>query len=804
MGLNARSAARPSVFAAALGFVACQRSPTPVAVHLIDVYKPGAVEGRAAPTQPLPRTEWRFEGASAKGWEAFHEVSGLVVRGGRLVGRATGDLPIVHFERTTGLEDKDVVHELEVRLRVSAGTNLSVSLAGAPKLDRDDALDYARNFPWDFKTPIVAGNEARTYTLRTPFSVPAARVRHIFIRPTDEANATFEVESFRIVFRREHLASVPSGVGWQGLSEIYRETIVARSPETARLRMVLPERPWLDLAVGTLEDGPVTFRLGVRRPGDKKEATLLTRTVTRPHRWENASVDLARFARRDVELSLSIAAERPGAIAFWGSPVVRARGPLIAPTSRSVPQRPQGVILVWADTLRRDHLGAYGHTRPTSPNIDRLASEGTIFRDCIGQASWTKVATPSLFTSLYPTSHGVVDFFDRLPASAHTLAESYREAGYATLSMSSIPFTGKFTNLHQGFDEVHEGSSLPEPESSKTAREYVDRLLPWLEAHRDVPFFVFLHVADPHDPYKPASPYDTLFADPARAEEHERQGKEVKKKVADALLRHMGSVMATREELLQAKVDPDAYVGHDRDWYDGSIRGMDAEIGRLAERLRQPDLYRRVLLAFTGDHGEEFLDHGRMFHGQSVYGEMNDMPLILWAPGRVRKGDVNETVETIDVMPTLLEAGGLRVPEQVQGRSLWSLVTKPAAGGVVRADDHGSSRPAISEKNVTTTAAGAPPPRDTESFAVILGGFKLIHNTKRPPGRPEYELFDRRADPHDQKNVAAEHPEIVGRLSKELQAWHRKAQAARLKPDTAGAAMSNEELERLRALGYIQ
>ena len=214
----------------ALGLVGCGRSPGPVAVHLADIYKPAAVEGRAA-APPLPtRTEWRFDQASAKGWEAFHDVSGLAVQGGRLVGRTTGDLPIVHFERTTGLDDKDVVHELEVRLRVSAGTNLSVSLGAAPKLDRDDALDYARNFPWDFTTPLVAGEQVRTYTLRAAISVPASRVRHIFIRPTDQANAKFEVESLRIVFRREHLASVPSGVGWQGLSEVYRETIVEPIP----------------------------------------------------------------------------------------------------------------------------------------------------------------------------------------------------------------------------------------------------------------------------------------------------------------------------------------------------------------------------------------------------------------------------------------------------------------------------------------------------------------------------------------------------------------------------------------------
>src|SRR6185503_10008519 len=164
----------------------------------------------------------------------------------------------------------------------------------------------------------------------------------------------------------------------------------------------------------------------------------------RPHRWETAPVDLAEFGGKRVVLSLSLAAARPGTLAFWGSPTVRGR---IAPgRSKTAPrprEAPQGVILIWADTLRRDHLGLSGYPRPTTPVLDRLAAEGTVFRDCVGQASWTKVATPALMTSLYPTSHTVHDFTDRLPTSATTLASVFREAGHATVSFSSILFTGR-------------------------------------------------------------------------------------------------------------------------------------------------------------------------------------------------------------------------------------------------------------------------------------------------------------------------------------------------------------------------
>src|SRR5258708_28068692 len=127
-----------------------------------------------------------------------------------------------------------------------------------------------------------------------------------------------------------------------------------------------------------------------------------------------------------------------------------------------------------------------------------MAAEGTLLRDEGVQATWTKASTPSVLTSLYPATHGVGDFSDRLPSSAVTLAEVYRAAGYATLSMSSGLFTGRFTNLHKGFEEVQENGSIKgDQRTSKTARVYVDRLLPWLAAHPEAPFFLLLPRQDP-------------------------------------------------------------------------------------------------------------------------------------------------------------------------------------------------------------------------------------------------------------------------------------------------------------------
>src|SRR6185295_7653379 len=137
---------------------------------------------------------------------------------------------------------------------------------------------------------------------------------------------------------------------------------------------------------------------------------------------------------REVTLSLGLAADLAGALGLWGAPVIRN-----APAADGGGKTPvRGVILVWADTLRRDHLDAYGYSRPTAPTVRGLAEQGVRFTDCVAQATWTKVSGPSIFTSLYPTTHGVSDIPDRLPASATTLTEVFREGGWATFGLGSI------------------------------------------------------------------------------------------------------------------------------------------------------------------------------------------------------------------------------------------------------------------------------------------------------------------------------------------------------------------------------
>ncbi len=789
----------------------------PVAIHLVNLFDAKSVEGGGARavTSP-PRTEWRFDGpapspapkdfAATRGWEGGPGVEGLKIVDGKLEGRTTSPMALVRIERTTDLEVADQLHSIEVRIRVSAGSNLSVETSPSEKPDFGQIVGQMLGLGLEITTPITPGDEAQTYVLTKARPLPASQIRHVFIRPSDVPGANFAIESVRLITRREHLAGIQSGVGWQGMGEVYRESIVSRAPERIRVPFSVPPAAWLDVAVGTVDEGPVSFKVGVVRGNSvAEEEVLLEHTVTTPYRWESRAIDLRRYTGQKVSLTLEVGAPEAGAIGLWGAPVVRRRGLVPPPAAGLTPAlatQPQGIIVLWTDTLRQDHLDAYGYGRETAPALHRFAEDGVQFRNHTAQATWTKVATPSVLTSLYPSTHGVLEFKDRLPAGATTLAEVYRSAGYATLGFASNLFTGQFTNLHQGYEEQHEDGSLPNQRSSKTARVYVDRLVEWLESHRDAPFFVFLHLYDPHDPYEPNRPYDTTWADPAKRDEHHRTLEAVRKVISDPLLKLFG--MPTRAELVKAGLDADSYVKHDVDWYDGSIRGLDAEVARLLERLKALDLDRRTLLVFTADHGEEFLDHGRMFHGQSVYGELTQVPLMMRWPGVLPAGRVvQEVVQTIDLMPTLLEISGLKPPAEVQGQSLVPLLD----GGDRRSTGRAwRAHPAISEKAATNPSKGAAPaPHDTESYAIVDGGFKLVHNTVRPRGGPEFELYDFAKDSLNLRDVAGEHPDVVQRLAKLLDSWRKMAQSARLKPDAESMqGLSQQQLERLRSLGYIR
>ncbi|HEY5665740.1 MAG TPA: sulfatase [Gammaproteobacteria bacterium] len=790
--------------AVGLALSACSGTDAPDAPRLIrlqDIFDSAEVSGSPPPPGLAP-TVLQFDGSGEFEWASGPGVDNLSVENGNLVGATTDIVPFIHIERTGDIDNGDTLYQIEIRARVSADTRMGINLSAQPP-NYPAIVSRIQTNGWPMMLDVTAADEIQTYTIAANQSgnIQAASMRHVLIRPASVEGAEFEIESIRFTYLQEHLASIPSGIGWQGLANRYHETIITRAPERVSFDIELPENPWLDLSVGTLEESPVTFRVTAESGDDA--VVLGEQVVAESNSWQLMPLDLAAFAGQSVRLELELEAERDNAIGFWGSPVVRNR--MLAQASTDDP--PRGVILFLADTLRSDHLSAYGYERDTSPTLERLTEQGAIVLDAQSHAIWTKVSVPAIHTSLYPRTNTVQRFFDLLPHTATTIAEVYREAGYATLGLSSNNFMGRATNLHQGYEEFHESTSIVGGGPfSKSTRPFVDRVIPWIEAHRDGPFFINIHVTDPHSPYPGYEPYDTMYGDDASRAAFQDMQARLREAVPGAFGGGPNGEPKTAT-FEAAGIDPEPYLQQEKNWYDGSIRAMDDEIGRLMDSLDEMGLSDDVLFVFISDHGEEFLDRDSHFHLQ-IYGANSNVPLILWAPGRIEAGTrIRDTLQSIDMMPTMLELSGLAVPEAAQGQSFLSLLEprQLASSGVAYAQEPWQPTPVFTEQ-LRDDNGPEPGPFPRDAYAVIDGGWKLVHNVYIPEGMdyPEYELFDHANDPLDQINLADANPEVVARLSQLIDDWLTYALAVQLEPEESSAeGLSPAERQRLCALGYI-
>lgn len=442
------------------------------------------------------------------------------------------------------------------------------------------------------------------------------------------------------------------------------------------------------------------------------------------------------------------------------------------------PKGPMNVVVIVADSVRSDHLNAYGYGRETTPNLAAMAAKGALFKDCISQATGPTASVASILTSLYPSSHTALADGSRLPDEAETAAELFQKAGYVTLGASGLPAA---SNLRQGFGTFIE-ISLADPNSISNL---VQQTLVWLEQHKTGPFFVFLHLRGPlsHD----FAPGNNTWAEPDKLKRYRER--------LSAFKDRNNRCLPTREELEKAQIDPVQFSADAADVYDDSLHGMDSEIGRLVAGLDTLGVRDKTVVVFTGSFGQEFVGRPGKPCGSNVYGEVANVPLLIAGPAGVRPGAVlSETVQTIDVLPTLLDMNGLPVPESVQGTSLLQSMTGDNAAASVL-----GSRPAITESSSDTTSNVS-----AFSCAVAADGWKLVQNGDPSGGQAVFELFDRGKDLLDTSNIAGANPEVVEKLKSELTGWRERVNSARLTAESApSAGPESETVEQLKSLPYF-
>jgi len=428
-------------------------------------------------------------------------------------------------------------------------------------------------------------------------------------------------------------------------------------------------------------------------------------------------------------------------------------------------EAPRGpnVLFVAIDTLRVDHLGAWGYERPTSPAIDAFARSAVRFERAYATAPWTKPSVASMLTGLYPSGHGAHGVDHALPDSARTLAEILSEEGFATAALVSSTMLSRKNGFGQGF-EIHRmvdaigHRAVSTPGVTRAAVTVLREL-----AAQERPFLLFVHYFDPH--YAFVAHPDVDFAAPraGRLTGHESM-REVRGLLGDL----------SPEEL--------AFL---RDLYDEEIRFTDAGVEALLGALVELGLEEDTVVVLTADHGEEFLERGWLGHTRSLYDELVRVPLAIRAPGAAPR-EVATPVSLASLTPTLLDLVGVDADGGFQA---------PSLAGVVRGETSPERAVVLSEVDYEPAQVELPVKR-THKKAVVADRFKLIRDDRTGA----LELYDLARDPGERRDLAPERPALAAELSALLETeLARVREGARRAPVRR---LSEDEIEQLRALGY--
>jgi len=512
------------------------------------------------------------------------------------------------------------------------------------------------------------------------------------------------------------------------IDDVVLRTLPASPPSRLVFDVEVPRDGRLSLSYAVTPEKqkrpPVEFRVRVAEAGQGAEERLLWSSLLDPlekpeHRtWQSATIDLVEYAGRRVRLALETGGydedPREARRAVWGAPVVNAADP----------EAPLAIVYL-VDTLRADHTSVYGYERDTTPELTAFARDGVVFDAAVAHASWTKPSVASLFTSQLPGRHLTVQLRDPLNPGQVTLAEMLHAHGISTGAViaNSVVY-GEGNHFEQGFDGFF-GLHDADGRISKgvDADRIVDTALDWLKTRQGLPTFLYVHTMDPHVPYEPPAPFDTRWGPPTTPE-------------------HPG-------------IDPrtDYHEPEDRErlmgQYDGEVSFGDREFGRFLRELRARGLYERALVLFTADHGEEFQDHGQWLHGRTLFDELIRVPMVLKLPGRAAGGRrLSQQVQLVDVLPTVLRHMQLTVPSPpaVMGQPLQDVVAGSAP-----------EPPAISEiSHRGIVAHGVRTRRD-----------KYVRHFS--PEAIEY-YFDLEHDPHERRNLFAEHRDRVREMASRVEA----------------------------------
>ena len=430
------------------------------------------------------------------------------------------------------------------------------------------------------------------------------------------------------------------------------------------------------------------------------------------------------------------------------SPPVRTREP-------EVHAETPDIVLIVLDAARADNVGAYGYSRQTSPNIDRLAAESLLFENVYATAPYTLSSMATMLTGLSFVQHGVTVREHRLSESVTTLAEYLQEAGYRTACLSANPNNSARLGLEQGCDVFEEFWQDVVPPASLDPYRVSRRALDVIGDAAESPLFLMLHYVPPHEPYAPRSEFD-IFGD-----EGYDGGYDGSLETIRAI--DNGTLEPTPADLAEIV-----------SLYDGNLRTGDDAVGLVLDMLQRRERWDQTVVLVTSDHGEAFGEHGRMGHNTTVYDEMLHVPFVLRVPEDFRLPAVDsESIASLaDVTPTLLGLAGVEPRGRLYGQNL--LAPRVTAG-----------------RHVVSRSGGVRP-----FYAYRTERWKAIQ------GRGKGELYDLSVDPDERRDLYVENPATFACLDALLQL--EVSGSGEASTETEGRELSEEELRALRSLGYVR
>jgi arylsulfatase A-like enzyme len=446
--------------------------------------------------------------------------------------------------------------------------------------------------------------------------------------------------------------------------------------------------------------------------------------------------------------------------------VAQARGP-----------RPN-IILVVIDTLRADHLGAYGYTRPTSPVLDRFAGEAIRFDNAFTVMPHTLPAHLALFTSRYPRELGVLMNGQTYDGEFETLAEMLKGAGYNTAAfVSGLPVQARF-GLDHGFDTYVDATHF-KPQGAVALEAFRE----WLEQRKKGPFFSWVHLYDPHIPYAPPHELEEMF--------HEDDALRSWVLTHGIAARPDWGRSIDKTVITQRPTPRGASPFlNNLNLYDAEIRYVDSVVGDLLETLKANKVYDDSLIIIMSDHGEGLGQHGYYLHGLHLYEEQMRLPLLIRTPGGGQAGSqVAGSVSLLDILPTLADLLRLDEDEGWRGLSLRPLLA-------------GQDQENLDGRLLFGESRQYPPRRELSPdhwtgirrFSVRDGRWKLIRTTEG-----KMELFDLRADRGELADLHRENTSVTRRLARALDDWLATVPEGEPAPTDA---LSDEDRRRLKSLGY--